>query len=232
MVCPLCRQADETAHHLFLVCHFSRLLWREGPWAFNLAAFSQESLIIWFKFILNPYNLPANVRGKWDEFMLYIAIVLDSLWFTRNKVVHENLEPNASVMVQEVARRYADHGAAWSQKKCCIFWQPPLVGQLKINYDVSIKEDIMCFVAVCKNHIGGLREAQGYCRKGNDPLQGEACAALLACQITDNQGDVEIVIEGDSLVVWQEVTDRSASPHWLIEGEIATIRHMLDNDPN
>ncbi|KAB1200856.1 hypothetical protein CJ030_MR0G006086 [Morella rubra] len=107
-------------------------------------------------------------------------------------------------MVREVACRYADHGAAWSQKKRCISW----------------------------NHIGGLREAQGYCCKDNDLLQGEACAVLLACQIADNQGDVEIVIEGDSLVLWQQVTDRSASPHWLIDGEIVTIRHMLDNHPN
>ncbi|KAB1216058.1 hypothetical protein CJ030_MR4G009606 [Morella rubra] len=114
-------------------------------------------------------------------------------------------------MLQDVIRRYEDHRSTWRIKKRGVAWQPPFASHL---------ENVMYFAAVCRNHIGGIIEAQGFCRKGSNPLQGEACAALLACKI-----------EGDSLMVWQQVTDRLLSPDWLIEGEVSFIRRMLDEHP-
>lgn len=64
MACPLCSQAEEIAHYLFLGCHFSRILWRGGPWAFDPAAFSQEPISHWMKFILKPSNMPANDKAS------------------------------------------------------------------------------------------------------------------------------------------------------------------------
>lgn len=146
-------------------------------------------------------------------------------------MVHENLEPNSSAMIQDVIHHYEDHHSAWRIKKHSVAWQPPVAGHLKINYDMALKENVMCFAAVCRNHIGGIIEAQGFCREGTNPLHGEACAALLACKIAAGKEDIEIKIEGDSLMVWQQVTDRLLSLDWLIEGEVSFIRRMLDEHP-
>lgn len=43
-------------------------------------------------------------------------------------------------------------------------------------------------------------------------------------------GISNVIIEGDSLVVWKQVTER-LNPDWLIDGEICNIRCILDEHP-
>lgn len=104
MVCSLCKLWEESTSHLFLGCLYNRVLWREGPSALNTDDFTQVPFVNWVKFIFNPSNLLHHVREKWLHMMLYIVVLTNTLWFTKNKVVHENLVPNVKDMKKFVSR--------------------------------------------------------------------------------------------------------------------------------
>lgn len=64
---------------------------------------------------------------------------------------------------------------------------------------------------------------------GGIPINGEARAARLACQLADVFADYDIIIEGDCLNLVNQVLDDTAALDWAISGEVTTIRRLLQD---
>ncbi|KAB1211272.1 Methionyl-tRNA formyltransferase [Morella rubra] len=62
---------------------------------------------------------------------------------------------------------------------------------------------------------------------GTNPLKGEARAVRLACDLAADYEGRSIMLEGNSLEVIRQIKDQQATPDWLIEGEITTVRQLL-----
>lgn len=45
----------------------------------------------WIKFVMYPRNLPHGRKEDWNKFIVFIAVVIDSIWCVRNMIVHQNL---------------------------------------------------------------------------------------------------------------------------------------------
>lgn len=90
--------------------------------------------------------------------MLAISITLYSLWYARNKLVHEGNVPVVVDLVHLVQRSYAAHLAAWEVPTTSpsTVWHPPLEGTLKINFDVALKAGSFCVAVVCQNSTGAI----------------------------------------------------------------------------
>lgn len=50
---------------------------------------------------------------------------------------------------------------------------------MKINFDVAVKENVLCAAAVCRNAGGGLIKIRVSRLQGSDPLKGKDIAASL-----------------------------------------------------
>ncbi|KAB1201829.1 hypothetical protein CJ030_MR8G004365 [Morella rubra] len=64
------------------------------------------------------------------------------------------------------------------------------------------------------------------------PSKGEARTARLAFSLAAEFEDREIQFEGDSLTLVDQVNDHSQSPDWMIEGEVQTLRRLLQAHSN
>lgn len=80
----------------------------------NVAIFAEQPISVWFKYLLDPYNLPINVRERWQDMMLAVGITLDALWYARKKIVREAHQLEMTDILHYIQTRFAAHKAAWN----------------------------------------------------------------------------------------------------------------------
>lgn len=87
-LCPLCNSCLETLPHLFLGCDIAIVIWRNADWPINIDGFKDFPVSFWVKVFLNPHKfLTIPKKDNW-KFQIYVVVVMDLLWFSRNQVVH------------------------------------------------------------------------------------------------------------------------------------------------
>lgn len=65
--------------------------------------------------ILNADRVLNVSKGKLHAFALNAAIIFDCLWFLLNKVVHENVRVDTTLLILSIQRRYAEHAHALAE---------------------------------------------------------------------------------------------------------------------
>lgn len=85
--------------------------------------------------------------------------------------------------------------------------------------------------AVGRNRKGEILQVRVCKLRGDNPLKGEARAARLACMMAEDFAEQEVCLEGDAQQLVKQVNEINASPDWLIEAEVMTIRAMLRLHP-
>lgn len=85
--------------------------------------------------------------------MLAVIVTLDSIWTTRNKIIHENQSFDILELLRSIQRHYHAYCDAWKQQAQVAFisWVPPQEGAFKINYDAVVKGQRISATAVCRN---------------------------------------------------------------------------------
>lgn len=67
--------------------------------------------------------------------------------------------------------------------------------------------------------------------QGSMPPKGEVIAGKLAFSMAEEFGGQEVIIEGDSLSLVNQVSNEESRANWIIEGEVETIRLLLQKHP-
>lgn len=49
------------------------------------------------------------------NFILRTAIILDSIWYLRHDVVHNQFDVDSMTVIQSIQCRYLDHSLSWSE---------------------------------------------------------------------------------------------------------------------
>ncbi|KAB1213575.1 hypothetical protein CJ030_MR5G010506 [Morella rubra] len=129
-LCSFCRQAPEDSIHLLVRCSVACIAWRESPWAFPMDALNLGSTEALIGTVLNVDRVLNISKGQLHAFALNAAIIFDCLWFLRNKIVHENVQVDTSLLILSIRRRYAEHAHAWLKVDGAVQvrWMPPKLG--------------------------------------------------------------------------------------------------------
>jgi ribonuclease HI len=83
-------------------------------------------------------------------------------------------------------------------------WQPPPAGMFKINCDVGFNPKLQCMGVgvIVRDEHGRVHAAQSKTLTSyQEPVVGEALAALQAVELSRDLGLQDILLEGDSLQV-------------------------------
>lgn len=86
--CFICRQNEETMHHLIFTCPITVKCWRQSPWALCMHNLAHFSIVDWILNILDSNSsllqpLPEDGR---DHLPHYATILMEAMWQTRNEV--------------------------------------------------------------------------------------------------------------------------------------------------
>lgn len=131
LLCPLCGYFEESLHHLFLVCSFSRIAWMESRWRSNLLPFADISLSSWILMILQPALLLDILVADVHDFQLFVVISMDLVWANHNKIVHgsRSLDPvQLALQISASSRKHWVACLTRSQSSLNAIWSPPPLG--------------------------------------------------------------------------------------------------------
>jgi len=78
-ICLLCKLGDDSLHHLFFNCIFTRFVWRYSFWPLDSSTFNFISMTNWVQQIFSPWtflNIPLSDHHK---FQIFATVACDLL---------------------------------------------------------------------------------------------------------------------------------------------------------
>jgi hypothetical protein len=65
------------------------------------------------------------------KFQLFAVLTLDVIWLSRNKLIHEDIQPDPFKVSQQLHAFLGSHLLAWKNASLPSLWLPPCVGNVK-----------------------------------------------------------------------------------------------------
>ncbi|XP_060965393.1 uncharacterized protein LOC133034346 [Cannabis sativa] len=218
MTCPLCGLRDESIEHLFLTYDLASHVWRSSPWGIYPVCDNGIRMWDWVKFIWSLKD--RGIRA--EEVFLYASIVVDTIWRTRNKVVHNDCLPDVKRCIDSVCYSFADIHPTILPDHDQIrreFWAPPPQDWIKLNCDVRVGLESMCIAVVARNHLSEVIRVHSTQLDFSDALCGEAAACCLAVSAALEMGPKFVIVESDSRLVINALNGKES--HWALENYVS-----------
>lgn len=142
LICVGCGQHNETVLHVFHGCTLANLLWSTSIWGLHISRIPDTYLTKWIHILLNAETLLGIRPLSFQSFILHTALLMDVLWFSRNKAIHDGVQIIASDLQNSLSLRFSDHSVSWllQVSRPAICWIPPEPDQMKIKFDVAIRQ--------------------------------------------------------------------------------------------
>jgi dihydroorotase len=170
-------------------------LWRSSLWPINTEAFNNQPITEWIVPILNPNKVLNVPRVDSRKFQLHAAITLDHIWFVRNQLVHNEVQPLIPQFTQKISSTIRAHTLAWEDATSHSLWSLPLLGSFKANFDVAVRADLAVAAMVINYHADDIIYATTKRIFMQDAAVGEALAALLATHAASLYGVYNLILE-------------------------------------
>lgn len=108
-ICYLCKDQEETLHHLCLTCPITKLLWWNSPWQVRIEAFHHLTVVGWIWLIMGK-DIPFPVEEREQRCIRqFFAVSFEQIWFLRNRSWQGGTLPDwrqFSKTVNSMASRY------------------------------------------------------------------------------------------------------------------------------
>ncbi|KAB1209417.1 hypothetical protein CJ030_MR6G027716 [Morella rubra] len=193
---------------------------------------------------LNTRRIIKQVKGKWNRMKrnhIDFAFVLKQTgfeWRLEADTIEWTDEAWANLMRVErssSSRAYQREPPIYQ----CIPWlsslDPPLLeDQYENTVDCLLKDNDLqnALMAMLVRRRMRYSPYKDFIVKVGQAFKGEVLAAYLAFAMGMNFTGREVIFEGDSLVLLNQVLNEDCHPDWLIESEVETIRQFLKEQPS
>ncbi|XP_026399116.1 uncharacterized protein LOC113294964 [Papaver somniferum] len=241
--CPLCDQEPETLDHLILDCASSRAIW----FAMNInVANIQSSSNAVTSWIISWFSDPSITnQDYWNTWIIMVMITTWEIWKNRCNKVFRNKSPNITKSVKSINYQIQHcfqimiHRQQQSTlNKSLQFtstWEPPFIGQLKINIDVSY-DDVdkeFGFGLIIRDYTGTCRGVRGrHCNGGLNAEHSERFGVLEAIKWVKDLNLSNLVFESDCINVVNSLKGATLDVQWENQGFVIEIRHLLNSFSN
>lgn len=147
------------------------------------------------------------------------------IWKSRNAIIFESQPFHPHLILGKILRPLHEHNIAGTILNCPnnrslppATWSPPPANTHKLNVDGSFNPNARTA------GIGGiLRDAQGTIVQGfaakiiaASPLEAELHALLRGIQVCNSTGVREVIIKGDSFIIWDSMSKDEGVPWTLM----------------
>ena len=107
-LCPFCNEESESTTHLFLLCPLTRACWHGSNLAVHSSDFTSITVQQWLTSLLLRHK---KKEAHSTEYLQAVFTYLWSIWTYRNRVVHEETDPNPMDVIltaQALSCRYKE----------------------------------------------------------------------------------------------------------------------------
>lgn len=154
---------------------------------------------------------------------------MDSIWFLRNKVVHEAFKPNLQIFISQTSKVYKEHCEAWGNKMINTIhnWKVVPKDHQILTFDVAVRTTGSTAAAVCRKDDGEIIFVHTRFIHSTNPNQGDATALLIGLQEAKEKNIENLVTAGDSLNTLLAAKDADYNPDWLAQPIIQDIKNLM-----
>jgi hypothetical protein len=188
-----------------------------------ISSYSSKPIHEWILAIVFPAENLAIPITDVRKFQLFAVLTLDVIWLSRNKLIHEDIQPDPFKVSQQLHASLGSHLLAWKNASLPSLWLPPCVGSVKGNFDVAIRGNFAVVSAVLSDSSGEIFAAATLKLYSSDVLLGEASAALLATWLAWSYGLEVFSFEGDALLVILAINQLALFASWHFNSVILDI---------
>nr|XP_023875554.1 uncharacterized protein LOC111988030 [Quercus suber] len=227
--CPRCHHPQESVVHALFEYPFAIIVWRHTSIPVNPSSIPPKSAFELVKSILNPMCLLGLCPSVGPSFSLLAAITCDCIWWSRNKLIFEDLSNPPNWLAADINKSFKSHFEAWLSiyPSTASQWQPPPTGWIKFNFDAAIQPNAT-FISIVGHDPNGMIISVCTTKEPSQSLVwGEAKAALLAISTTINLGYKFVIFEGNAKVVIDSIVCSSSDPPWEISSIISDIHNLF-----
>ncbi|KAA3478112.1 reverse transcriptase [Gossypium australe] len=202
--CPLCKNGIEDSSHMMWSCSWLRSVWKHFQISFPGLDDSLGAQQCFAQMFTEAEEHHRNI----------IAISTWSLWYCRNKLMHEGTKTQMQeilgfirgyMMEIEVSRKNLQPQIRPNLQE---LWRPPEIGIIKINFDASfqIRERLAITPVIARDAMGVILGAETYLVEDIvDSFVAEARACERAVLLAKSRGFQRLVVEGDALTVIKSI---------------------------
>lgn len=82
-------ESSEHEVHIFFLCEVAKRMWFASPWSIRWELLNLNTLPQYLNYLMNPEGkLPVHTADK-ENFFLFSLVILEQLWWLRNRVAHK-----------------------------------------------------------------------------------------------------------------------------------------------
>lgn len=231
--CCLWNSAIDIVSHLFFHCIYARSLWKwlnRKIGTHNIPSLATD----WFKVCNSNRSNQASINLK-----SAIVFILCHIWYSRNKLRHENLKHNCKNFVikimkpiKMVGNKFVNHSSipifyfvfinafnvlvhpprAHNTKE--VIWSPPSRGLLKCNCDIAFNPDTnVCGCrGIFRNYHDTFLLASVDKLSTSSSVFAKLSTVLSAIDLAKDRGCSKLWIETDCIMVVKAFSNRSSVP--------------------
>ncbi|KAL0306820.1 UNVERIFIED_CONTAM: hypothetical protein Sradi_6099300 [Sesamum radiatum] len=145
-----------------------------------------------------------NGKSIRQEFITTWAVTLELIWRERNSHVHGNETHAQEEIARTALNKSIDHCMARIAKKSTdqinCAWSPPPPGWIKINSDVSFKDDKFVAAFTIRDHLSTLISTKAREIFASDPFVAKLKAIRMAVSKIHTNNVEHVILELDSAV--------------------------------
>ena len=233
--CPLCNVGTESALHLFTHCHTARAIWFGSCWNIRIDRWQVQSQSHLIELLIDPPPSLQLDKEQRNEFLLFGALTLVTIWMWRNKAINERFLLVEGQVNRCIHKCFLEH---WRPKLPVLTsaptrnsarWSCPSQGMLKLNCDAAIGDLSSCIVIVARDWRGKLVFATSKKVNTNIPIQAEADAILLAVHIALNFSFCNCIIKSDCKVCIDAIRASGKLIPWRILNFVDSVKNVISD---
>ncbi|KAA3468935.1 reverse transcriptase [Gossypium australe] len=222
--CPLCRAELEDSNHLMWSCGVLQSVWTH--------------LLVPIPVIEETWDHHKRLAHMFvnieEQHRSIVAISFWSLWYRRNKLIHEGTRFNLQEVIGFIRGYINELNTLQRSVQPSIrpgpkeLWRPPEEGKIKVNFDASYRSDgNMAFTAVIARDASGIIQGAGtyLFTQVVYPFVAEARACERALSFTLSLGFTRLEVEGDSLTVIKSI-EKKENDRSVLRPITQHIRHL------
>lgn len=207
LTCFLCKSGCESLNHLLFDCPVAKLCWLQSPWQIRIDHFAEAGYIKWFQLLLDDGDQLPMADSERNKLLHYAVLVFEQMWMTRNRIrLGGNLPDwhSFGASILKLSQSYWEAGLSRTvgrRRVVRVRWTPPPLGDLKLNFDVSLIDKSAISAIILRNHYGVLKGAWINHFFSSNSFCAEMEAAIQALSIAADLHLPNVWFEGDALQV-------------------------------
>ncbi|XP_057985261.1 uncharacterized protein LOC131170207 [Hevea brasiliensis] len=174
-----------------------------------------------------------------QELLNLIAVICWNVWKARNWATFEHTNPNPIALSKKIMHFFSEmcHVLEMSLSQQVfathphhqMIWTPPPSGFLKFNYDAACNEanSMASAAIIVRNFNSHLVDGSAMNFHCSSPLAGEATVLLKALNVANSMGAQSVIIETDSLILYEMVVSSQKHQRWEIRASLSAIKALM-----